>query len=184
MGKLYHNWLFMTIRNHGHNHPQIAENVYVDPQACVIGHVHIGKDSSVWPMAVIRGDVHAINIGERTSVQDNSTLHVTHESAFNPAGYGLQIGNDVTIGHNVVLHGCTIEDQCLIGIGSIILDGAILRKHVLLGAGSLVPPGKDLEGGFLWLGNPVKRVRALTEAEVQYFKYSAEHYLRVKNSYL
>jgi carbonic anhydrase/acetyltransferase-like protein (isoleucine patch superfamily) len=172
------------MRKFSHFSPQIAAGVYVDPQACVIGRVQIGADSSIWPMAVVRGDVHDIIIGEKTSVQDNSVLHVTHPSVFNPDGYPLHIGNEVTIGHSVVLHACTIEDQCLIGMGSIILDGALLHKNVLLGAGSLVPPGKILEGGYLWLGNPVKKIRPLNAAEMEYFHYSAEHYVRLKDQYL
>ncbi|MFI4954521.1 MAG: gamma carbonic anhydrase family protein [Gammaproteobacteria bacterium] len=174
----------MTIRSFQEYSPKLASGVYVDPQSCVIGRVDIGADSSIWPMAVIRGDVNFIRIGAKTSVQDNSVLHVTHESSFNPAGYPLIIGNEVTIGHSVVLHACTVEDQCLIGMKCIILDNAVIRKNVLLGAGSVVPPGKDLEGGYLWLGNPAKKIRALTETEMNYFQYSAEHYVRLKNKYL
>jgi len=171
------------MRKFGQFSPQIGEGVYIDPQACVIGRVQIGAHSSVWPMAVIRGDVHSISIGSKTSIQDNSVLHVTHPSIYNPEGFGLQIGDEVTIGHSVVLHACTIEDQCLIGMHSTVLDGAVLQKHVLLGAGSLVPPGKILTGGFLWLGNPVKKIRPLNETELEYFHYSAEHYVRLKNQY-
>jgi carbonic anhydrase/acetyltransferase-like protein (isoleucine patch superfamily) len=174
----------MTIRPFQEHYPQLASGVYIDPQACVIGRVEIGADSSIWPMAVARGDVHFIRIGAKTSIQDNTVLHTTHPSQFNPEGYPLIIGDEVTIGHSVVLHACTIEDQCLIGMQSIILDGAIVRKNVLLGAGSLVPPGKELISGYLWLGNPVKRIRELTEAEMKYFKYSAEHYVRLKDKYL
>lgn len=174
----------MTIRPFQEYSPQLAANVYIDPQACVIGQVEIGADSSIWPMAVVRGDVNFIRIGAKTSIQDNAVLHVTHKSSFNPAGYPLIIGNEVTIGHSVVLHACTIEDQCLIGMHSIILDNAIIRKNVLLGAGSLVPPGKELTSGYLWLGNPVQQIRPLTEAEINYFHYSAEHYVRLKNQYL
>lgn len=172
------------MRKFSHFSPKIAQNVYLDPQACIIGRVQIGTDSSVWPMAVLRGDVHDIFIGKKTNIQDNSVLHVTHTSEFHPEGFCLRIGNSVTIGHSVVLHGCTIEDECLIGMRSIILDGAVLQKHVLLGAGSLVPPGKILEGGFLWLGNPVKKIRPLTTNELQYFQYSADHYVKLKNQYL
>jgi carbonic anhydrase/acetyltransferase-like protein (isoleucine patch superfamily) len=174
----------MTIRSFGEFTPQLGSGVYIDPQSCVIGKVRIGDDSSIWPMAVVRGDVHFINIGAKTSVQDNTVLHATHASDFNPAGFGLHIGNEVTIGHSVVLHACTIEDQCLIGMHCTILDDAKIRKNVLLGAGSLVPPGKELESGFLWLGNPVKKIRPLTEKELAYFKYSAEHYVKLKNQYL
>ena len=111
-------------------------------------------------------------------------LHVTHPHEAVPDGHPLLIGNEVTVGHNVTLHGCTINDRCLIGMGSTILDGAIIEEGVLLGAGSLVPPGKTLEGGYLWIGSPVKRARPLTEAEKEWLSYSAAHYVRVKSNYL
>jgi len=174
----------MNIRKYKDTYPQLAKSTYVDDAAVVIGDVMIGEDSSVWPMAVIRGDVNSIRIGQRTSVQDGSVLHVTHAHSAVPAGHPLIIGDDVTIGHNVTLHGCTIHNRCLIGMGSTVLDGAILEEGVLLGAGSLVPPGKTLEGGYLWIGSPVKRARPLTEAEIAWFRYSAEHYVRLKNNYM
>jgi len=174
----------MAIRTYKANHPKLAEGVYVDEQACVIGDVTLGNDCSVWPKAVLRGDVNSILIGRRSNVQDGSVIHVTHGYSELPAGYKVFVGDEVTIGHNVTVHGCTIEDQCLIGIGSIILDGAILRQHVLLGAGSLVTEGKELEGGYLWLGRPARRIRKLTEKEINWFKYSADHYVNLKNDYL
>jgi len=174
----------MNIRNFKQTRPQLADSTYVDEAAVVIGDVVIGEDSSVWPMAVIRGDVNYIRIGQRTSVQDGSVLHVTHPHEAVPGGHPLIIGDDVTIGHNVTLHGCIIHDRCLVGMGSTVLDGAVLEERVLLGAGSLVPPGKTLEGGYLWIGSPVKRARALTEAEITWFGYSAEHYVRLKNNYM
>ena len=149
----------------------------------VIGDVEIGDDSSIWPMAVLRGDVNSIHIGSRTSIQDGSVLHVTHDHPAQPGGFPLSIGDEVTVGHNVTLHGCTIDNRCLIGMGSTILDGAVLEEHVLLGAGSLVPPNKVLEGGYLWVGSPVKRVRPLTVDEQIWFGYSAEHYVKLKNEY-
>jgi carbonic anhydrase/acetyltransferase-like protein (isoleucine patch superfamily) len=133
---------------------------------------------------VIRGDVNHIHIGAGTNVQDNSVLHVSHKTAADPAGGPLIIGDRVTIGHAVILHACTIEDECLIGMGSIILDRAVVKKHVLLGAGSLVPEGKVLESGHLYLGRPAKPVRVLTEEEIGYFNYSAEHYIRLMEAYL
>jgi carbonic anhydrase/acetyltransferase-like protein (isoleucine patch superfamily) len=164
-------------------HPQLAAGVWVHPRATVIGEVSLGADASVWPGAVIRGDVNAITIGEASNIQDNSVLHVSHKTPDNPAGGPLVIGARVTIGHTVILHACTIGDECLIGMGSIILDRAVIQKHVLLGAGSLVPEGKLLESGHLYLGRPAKLVRALTEEEMAYFSYSAQHYVQLARSY-
>ena len=174
----------MAIRPYKNISPKLAGGVYVDEQASVIGDVTMGVDCSVWPMAVLRGDVNTITIGERSNVQDGTVIHVTHNYGDLPDGYSVTIGNEVTIGHNVTVHGCCIADQCLIGIGSVILDGAMINKHVLLGAGSLVTEGKELEGGYLWLGRPAKRIRKLTEKEIAWFGYSAEHYVNLKNDYL
>lgn len=171
----------MTIRVFEDMAPQLADGVYVDEMALVVGDVHIGADSSVWPLSVVRGDVNSIRIGERSNIQDGSVLHVTHCHEANPEGHALHIGNEVTVGHNVVLHGCRIGDSCLIGMGAIVLDGAELRDGVVLGAGSLVPPGKVLEGGYLWLGSPARRARALNEEEIERLSYSAAHYVRLKN---
>lgn len=163
--------------------PQLGARVYVDPQACVIGRVTIGEDSSVWPMAVVRGDVHEIRIGARTSVQDGSVLHVVHDGPV-PGGLPLVIGDDVTIGHNVTLHACTIGSRCLIGMGAIVLDGAIVEDEVLVAAGAVVPPRKRLPARTLWVGNPAKQLRTLTDAEVAGLAYSARHYVKVKDGYL
>jgi carbonic anhydrase/acetyltransferase-like protein (isoleucine patch superfamily) len=164
-------------------HPQLAAGAWVHPRATVIGEVSFGRDASVWPGAVIRGDVNAVAIGEASNIQDNSVLHVSHKTPANPKGGPLVIGARVTVGHSVILHACTIEDECLIGMGSIILDRAVIQKHVLLGAGSLVPEGRTLESGHLYLGRPAKLVRALTEEEIAYFNYSAEHYVALARSY-
>jgi len=168
----------MPIRNYAGHKPVIASSTYIDPMALVIGQVTIGEHASLWPMAVVRGDVNSITIGARTNIQDNSVLHVTHDSQYTPGGQALVLGEAITVGHQVCLHGCTIEHHCLIGIGSIILDGAVLQPYILLGAGSLVPPGKVLEGGYLWHGSPVKRRRSLTDAEMGFFEYSANHYVK------
>jgi len=166
------------------NHfPQIASSVYVHSAAAVIGDVVIGEDSSVWPGAVIRGDVNYIHIGKNTNVQDLSMLHVNHRSSADPAGAPLTIGDNVTIGHTVILHGCTIEDEVLIGMGSIVMDKAVVQKHVLLAAGSLVPEGKVLESGYLYVGRPAKKMRALTPDEIAHFMYSANNYVALKNQY-
>lgn len=174
----------MTIRSYLQFTPIIGKGVYVDPLSSVIGNVTLGMDSSVWPFASIRGDMHFIKIGDRTSIQDNSTLHITHAGDFDHKGAPLIIGSDVTIGHRVILHGCTVEDKVLVGMGSIILDNALIQSNVILGAGSLVPPGKVLEGGFLWLGSPVVKKRELTESEIAFISYSAKNYVKLKNSYL
>lgn len=159
--------------------PVIAHDVFVDDTAVVIGDVQLAAHSSVWPCAVIRGDVNSIKIGEGSNIQDFAMLHVTHKRPTDPLGAPLVIGKHVTIGHHVTLHGCTIGDEVLVGIGTIVLDRVVIESQVLIGAGSLVPPNKRLESGYLYLGNPVKKVRPLTEEEKAYFKYSAEHYMRL-----
>lgn len=164
--------------------PQLGSEVYIHPSASVIGDVQLGEHVSVWPGTVIRGDVNHIRIGACTNVQDLSVLHVSHKSSWEPSGAPLIIGNNVTIGHKVILHGCTLEDECLIGMGSIVMDKVIVQKHVLVGAGSLVPEGKVLESGYLYLGSPARKVRKLTEKELAHFMYSAQHYIRLKNNYL
>lgn len=172
----------MAIRSFEGRQPEIADTAYVDEMALVSGDVVIGEQSSVWPMTVIRGDVNHIKIGERTNIQDGCVLHVSHEGPFGP-GRALLIGDDVTVGHKAVLHACTIEEQCLIGMSATVLDGAVVRKQVMVGAGSLVPPNKELETGYLYLGNPVRKVRELSQQEKDYLTYSAEHYVRLKQKH-
>jgi carbonic anhydrase/acetyltransferase-like protein (isoleucine patch superfamily) len=174
----------MAIRPYKDIHPTIAPGAYVDDAAAVIGDVVIGADASVWPMCSIRGDVNAIRIGARSNIQDGTIIHVTHRHAALPDGRPTIVGDDVTVGHQCILHACTIENLCLVGMGSVVLDGAILRAGVLLGAGSLVTEGKELEGGYLWVGRPAKRMRALTEQERAWFAYSAKHYVKLKDDYL
>lgn len=164
-------------------YPQLAPGAWVHPRATVIGDVVLGENASVWPGVVIRGDVNSIRIGADTNIQDNSVLHVSHKTAADPVGGPLVIGDRATVGHSVILHACTIEDECLIGMGSIVLDKALIKKNVLLGAGSLVPEGKILESGFLYLGRPAKMVRALTAEELAYFNYSAGHYIELMRGY-
>jgi len=164
--------------------PSMGDGVYVHPSATIIGDVSLGNNASVWPGTIIRGDVNFIRIGEGTNVQDLSVLHVSHKSSWDPAGAPLIVGSNVTIGHKVILHGCTIEDESLIGMGSIIMDKVVVQKHVLVGAGSLVPEGKILESGYLYLGSPARRVRKLTDKELEHFLYSANHYIKLKNQYL
>jgi carbonic anhydrase/acetyltransferase-like protein (isoleucine patch superfamily) len=168
-----------NIRTYQDKHPRIAADAWIDPTAVVVGDVEIGPGSSVWPMAVLRGDIHQIRIGARTNIQDGSVLHVSHDSRFLPGGASLILHDGVTIGHQVVLHGCRIGDHCLVGIGSRVLDRAVLEPRTMLGAGSLVPPGRVLEGGYLWLGTPVRRIRRLTDVELEYLDYTADHYVRL-----
>lgn len=172
-----------NIRSYDGHRPQIDPSCYIDDAAVVIGEVSLAANVSVWPCAVVRGDVNRISIGEGSNVQDFAMLHVSHRKESDPEGAPLIIGRHVTIGHHVTLHGCTIGNEVLIGIGSIILDRAIIEDRVLIGAGSLVPPNKRLESGYLYLGNPVKQVRPLTEGELAYFKYSAEHYVKVMDKH-
>ncbi len=164
--------------------PQLGARAFVDDSAVVLGDVELGEDASVWPMAVVRGDMHRIRIGARTSVQDGSVLHITHAGPFNPDGFPLLIGDEVTIGHKAMLHGCTIGNRILVGMGTTIMDGAVVEDEVIIGAGSLVPPGKVLESGFLYVGRPVKQVRALTEKEIAFFPYSATNYVNLKDQHL
>ncbi|MCD4864075.1 gamma carbonic anhydrase family protein [Pseudomonas sp. PLB05] len=174
----------MTIRTFQGKTPHLGERAFVDATAVVIGDVSLGADSSVWPLTVIRGDMHCIRIGARTSIQDGSVLHITHAGPFNPDGYPLLIGADVTVGHQVTLHGCTIGDRVLVGMGSIVMDGAVVEDDVVIGAGSLVPPGKRLEGGHLYVGRPVKQIRPLEEKELAFFSYSAGNYVKLKDQHL
>jgi carbonic anhydrase/acetyltransferase-like protein (isoleucine patch superfamily) len=164
--------------------PVIGERVYLHPSCEVIGNVVIGEDSSVWCHTVLRGDVNRIVIGRHSNIQDLTMGHVSHKTPDKPDGSPLIVGDYVTVGHSVVLHGCTIGNECLIGMGSIIMDDAVVPDRVMIGAGSLVSPAKALESGMLYMGRPAKAVRALTDHEIAYLKYSAEHYMRVKNNYL
>ncbi|MDF3863299.1 gamma carbonic anhydrase family protein [Pseudomonas denitrificans (nom. rej.)] len=174
----------MTIRTYQGKTPFLGDRVFVDASAVVIGDVEIGADSSVWPLVTIRGDMHRIRIGARTSVQDGSVLHITHAGPFNPDGFPLTIGDEVTIGHKVLLHGCTIGSRILVGMGSIVMDGAVIEDEVILGAGSLVPPGKTLESGFLYVGSPVKKARPLTDKERAFFSYTAGNYVKLKDQHI
>ncbi len=171
----------MSIRTFEGHAPRIADSAYVDAQALVIGDVHLGEDSSVWPMSVIRGDVHSIRIGARTNIQDGSVVHVTHDCEYSPGGNAVAIGDDVTVGHRVIVHACEIGDRCLVGMGSVILDGAVVEPDSMIGAGCLVPPGKRLEGGALWIGSPARKVRELSPEELEFLRYSAAHYVDNKN---
>ncbi len=173
-----------NLRPYKETFPHIGENAYVDPSAQVIGDVVIGNETSIWPLVVARGDVNHIRIGHRSNIQDASILHVTHKNKDNPNGFPLIIGDDVTIGHKVMLHGCIINDRVLVGMGSTVLDGVIIHSDVMIGAASLVPPNKILESGYLYFGCPVKKVRLLTEKERTYLLTSAKNYVMTKDNYL
>jgi carbonic anhydrase/acetyltransferase-like protein (isoleucine patch superfamily) len=164
--------------------PVVDESCYLHGTASVIGDVTLGRDSSVWCNAVLRGDVNRIVVGECSNIQDLTMGHVAHRNAAKPDGSPLLIGSYVTVGHSVILHGCRIGDECLIGMGSIVMDDAVIEDRVVLGAGSLVSPGKVLESGYLYVGRPAAKVRPLTADELAYFRYSAEHYVRVKNNHV
>lgn len=173
----------MTVKDFKGKKPDIHSSTFIDDSALVLGDVKIGKDCSIWPMTVIRGDVNAIQIGDSTNIQDNSVLHVTHDGPYNPGGYDLKIGNNVTVGHRVILHGCKVEDFCLIGMGATIMDGAVIEENSFIAAGSLVSPNKHLESGYLWMGSPVRKIRKLNETEIESIKYSAQNYIDLKNQH-
>ncbi len=157
--------------------PQIAASAYVDPAAVIIGDVVLGEHSSVWPCAVIRGDVHYIRIGERSNVQDNSVLHVMRDT--NP----LVLGDNVTVGHSVTLHGCTVESRCLIGMGSIILNGVVIGSGSIVAAGTLIPERTVIPPGSLVMGSPGKVRRPLTEEDQQSIDRYAQNYFEYKEIY-
>jgi carbonic anhydrase/acetyltransferase-like protein (isoleucine patch superfamily) len=174
----------MSIRDFENYSPQINRSAFVDETAVVIGNVSIGADSSIWPLSVVRGDIHSISIGSRSNVQDGSVLHVTHDSEYAPGGHALLIGDEVTVGHKVILHACTIGDRCLVGMGSTVLDGAALEQGVMLGAHSLVAPNKVLESGYLYVGVPARKIRKITDKERDWLVYSARHYVELKNRHM
>ncbi|WP_417659948.1 gamma carbonic anhydrase family protein [Pseudidiomarina sp.] len=171
------------IRSYRGIEPQLGEHVYIDDSAVIVGDVRIGEHSSIWPLVAARGDVNFIRIGARTNVQDNCVLHVSRISEGNPAGHPLIIGDDVTVGHHVMLHGCEIGSRVLIGMSAVIMDGAVVEDDVIIGAGSLVPPGKTLRSGYLYVGSPVKEARKLSQAELNFLPQSAENYVTLKEDY-
>ena len=173
-----------SLRSYKSIFPTIGLRTYVDPSSVLIGDIRIGDDSSVWPLVAARGDVNSIFIGLRTNIQDGSVLHVTHKNQDNPKGSPLLIGDDVTIGHKVMLHGCEIQNRVLVGMGSIVLDNAIIESDVIIGAGSLVPPNKTLKSGYLYIGSPVKQIRELSVEEIAFLKKSAMNYVSFKNDYI
>jgi carbonic anhydrase/acetyltransferase-like protein (isoleucine patch superfamily) len=172
------------LRKYNNTYPTLGHNIYIDASAVLVGDITLADDVSIWPLVAARGDVNTITIGERSNIQDGSVLHVTRKSPNNPNGNPLIIGSDVTVGHKCMLHGCTLGNRILVGMGAIIMDGAIIENDVFIGAGSLVPPNKTLESGYLYVGNPVKQARKLKESESNFLKQSAVNYVELKNDYL
>ncbi len=164
--------------------PVLGQRVYVDPACTLIGDVELADDVSIWPGTIIRGDVNHVRIGARTNVQDGTIIHVSHHSPYNKAGYPTLVGEGVTIGHGCIIHACTIGDYSLIGMGACILDGATVSRHAFIGAGAVVGPGKFVGEGELWVGNPARPTRTLSDKDIEALHYSADHYVRLKDEYL
>jgi carbonic anhydrase/acetyltransferase-like protein (isoleucine patch superfamily) len=165
--------------------PKLEKNAWIADGSSVIGRVTMGEDSAVWFGCVVRGDVHRIEIGDRTNIQDLSMIHVTHHKKADMSdGNPTIIGDDVTVGHRVMLHGCTIENACLIGMSATILDGAVIGKESIVGASSLVTKNKIFPPRSLIMGSPAKRVRELTDDEVKELYASASRYVEFKNEYI
>jgi len=164
--------------------PKTGSGCYIDASSVIVGDVHLDDDASIWPLVAARGDVNRIRIGARTNIQDGTVLHVTRRSTQNPDGHPLVIGDDVTVGHKCMLHGCQLGNRILVGMGAIIMDGAIVEDDVFIGAGTLVPPNKRLESGFLYVGNPMQKKRPLKESEIAFLKQSAINYVQLKDEYL
>jgi len=174
----------MAIRKYLGDAPLLGARVYIDECALVIGRVTLADDASIWPFAVVRGDVNHIAVGARTNIQDGSVLHVVHDGPFVSGGLPLIVGDDVTVGHRAILHAATIGHRCLIGMGAVILDGAVIEDEVIVAAGSVVPPGKRLTTRGMYIGNPAKRIRDLSEREREQLVYGAAHYVKIKDQYL
>ncbi len=174
----------MTLRSYQQYRPTLGAGAFVDASAVVIGRVTLGEDASVWPLVVVRGDVNDIRIGDRTNIQDGSVLHNTSPDSSPPHGFPLVVGDDVTVGHKAILHGCTIGNRVLVGMGAIVMDGAVVQDDVIIGGGSIVAPGKVLESGGLYVGAPAKRIRDLKPQELEFLRYSAGHYVKLKNRHV
>jgi carbonic anhydrase/acetyltransferase-like protein (isoleucine patch superfamily) len=173
-----------NIRSYKGNYPSLGSNIYIDESAVLVGEISLADDTSIWPLVAARGDVNNISIGARTNIQDGCVLHVTRKSKSNPDGNPLIIGEDVTVGHKCMLHGCQLGNRILVGMGAIIMDGVVVEDDVFIGAGSLVPPNKTLVSGYLYVGNPIKQIRPLKQSEAAFLKQSAINYLELKNDYL
>jgi len=157
--------------------PTIHESCFIAPDASIIGDVEIGADSNIWFQTVIRGDVFHIRIGERTNVQDGTVIHVTTDT------HATIIGNDVTVGHKAILHGCTLQDRSFVGMGAMVMDGAVVESNAMVAAGAMVTAGKTVPSGELWAGSPAKFFRPLTQEELDFIPYSAKHYVNIAQQY-
>ena len=173
-----------SLRKFMDKEPVLGARVLIDPSAVVLGDVTLGDDVSIWPQVAVRGDMHTITVGDRSSVQDCCVLHITHAGPFNPDGWPLHIGCDVTIGHGAILHGCRIGDRVLVGMGAIVMDGAVVEDEVVIAAGALVTPGKRLRSGYLYAGSPARERRKLSQQELDYFVYSANNYVQLKDRHI
>ena len=174
----------MAIRSYKGITPSFNKSVYIDESSVLVGDITVGDNSSVWPLVAARGDVNHIRIGERSNIQDGSVLHLSRATKSNPDGYPLIIGDDVTVGHKVMLHGCVLGNRILVGMGAIVMDNVVVEDDVIIGGGSLVPPNKRLESGYLYVGSPAKQARRLTEQELAFLKISADNYVQLKDEYL
>jgi len=174
----------VNLRSFDGRTPETGQRVLIDPSAVVLGEVVLGDDVSIWPQAAVRGDMQRITIGASTSVQDGCVLHITHAGPYNPEGWPLHIGCEVTIGHNATLHGCIVGDRVLVGMGAIIMDGAVVESDVVIAAGALVTPGKRLRSGYLYAGSPAREMRELSDKEMAYFSYSASNYVKLKDQHI
>ncbi len=169
----------MSVRSYETIVPAIDASAWVAPEAVVIGRVQLGRQVSIWPCAVLRGDVCRIEVGARSNIQDGAVVHGSSASPMLPDGSDTVLGEGVTVGHNAILHGCHVGDYSLVGMGATVLDGAVLAAGCMVAAGALVPPGKHLEGGWLWVGSPVQRARPLSDRERDYMRESADHYVNL-----
>nr|WP_197483394.1 gamma carbonic anhydrase family protein [Alteromonas stellipolaris] len=173
----------LTIRTYQSTSPTLGDRCYIDESAVIVGDVTLGDDASIWPLVAARGDVNYISIGARSNIQDGSVLHVSRKSVSNPDGFPLIIGDDVTVGHKCMLHGCVLGNRILVGMGAIVMDGVIVEDDVFIGAGALIPPNKRLESGYLYVGNPAVKKRPLKESETAFLKQSALNYVKLKDEY-
>ena len=174
----------MGLRTYRGVSPSLGKRVYVDVDSVVLGDVTLGDDVSIWPKAVLRGDMNSIRVGARSNIQDGAVLHITHDGPFTPEGFPAVIGEEVTVGHSAVIHACTIHDRVLIGMGAIVLDGAVVHSNVMVAAGAVVPPGKVLESGYVYAGNPARPLRPLHEREYEFLPYSARNYVALKDTFI
>ena len=173
-----------SIRSYKGISPTLTPSTYIDPAAIVIGNVTLGEDSSLWPLVVVRGDVNSVHIGKNSNIQDGSVIHESRPTASNPKGFPVSIGDDVTIGHKVLLHGCNIGNRVLVGMGAIVMDGVIIEDDVIVGAGAMVTPGKHLQSGHLYTGSPARQIRPLTPQELKHLAISPQNYIQLKNDYM